>query len=132
MKTEERGLKLCLFRWWVFKREDGFAQDVVGVEIFIRRNVLMELFIWGIGMDQRKVELGEEDQISSYINNIKNLTLLTSSIYNIKWAGHVVRMNEDRTTINIVIAQLIGKRRKGRPNLRWTDDLEKRSPSFEN
>ncbi|GFW19655.1 uncharacterized protein TNCV_1605461 [Trichonephila clavipes] len=42
----------------------------------------------------------------------------------IKWAGHVVRMNENRTT-KVFNAQPIGTRRESRPNLRWIDGLEK-------
>ncbi|GFW26913.1 uncharacterized protein TNCV_1377551 [Trichonephila clavipes] len=34
-------------------------------------------------------------------------------------------MNENRTTKKVFNAQPIGKRRKGRPNLRWIDGLEK-------
>ncbi|GFX19128.1 hypothetical protein TNCV_3012721 [Trichonephila clavipes] len=34
-------------------------------------------------------------------------------------------MNEDRTTKKVFNAQPIGTRRKGRPNLRWIDSLEK-------
>ncbi|GFU75029.1 uncharacterized protein TNCV_3752801 [Trichonephila clavipes] len=34
-------------------------------------------------------------------------------------------MNEDRTTKKVFNAQPIGKRRKGRPNLRWIDGIEK-------
>ncbi|GFX11051.1 uncharacterized protein TNCV_2246281 [Trichonephila clavipes] len=34
-------------------------------------------------------------------------------------------MNEDRTTEKIFNAQPIGVRRKGRPNLKWIDGLEK-------
>ncbi|GFY35455.1 hypothetical protein TNCV_195481 [Trichonephila clavipes] len=41
-------------------------------------------------------------------------------------------MNEDRTFKKVFNAQPIGTRRKGRPNLRWIDGLEKRYPSFEN
>ncbi|GFV15411.1 uncharacterized protein TNCV_4834371 [Trichonephila clavipes] len=46
-------------------------------------------------------------------------------IQRIKWPGHVVRMNEDRTTKKVLNPQRIFTRRKGRPNLRWTDGLEK-------
>ncbi|GFV01151.1 uncharacterized protein TNCV_1010721 [Trichonephila clavipes] len=34
-------------------------------------------------------------------------------------------MDENRTTKKVFNAQPIGTRRKGRPNLRWIDDLEK-------
>ncbi|GFV48136.1 uncharacterized protein TNCV_3554151 [Trichonephila clavipes] len=43
----------------------------------------------------------------------------------IKWAGHVIRMCEDRTFKKVFNAQTIGTRKKGRPNLRWIDGLEK-------
>ncbi|GFU01809.1 uncharacterized protein TNCV_1523151 [Trichonephila clavipes] len=43
----------------------------------------------------------------------------------IKWAGHVVRMDENRPTKKLFNAQPIGTRRKGRPNLRWMVGLEK-------
>ncbi|GFS78513.1 uncharacterized protein TNCV_3147651 [Trichonephila clavipes] len=41
-----------------------------------------------------------------------------------KKAGHVVRMDEDRTTEKVFNAQPIDTRRKGGPN-GWIDDLEK-------
>ncbi|GFU09033.1 uncharacterized protein TNCV_1318991 [Trichonephila clavipes] len=66
-----------------------------------------------------------EDQISSSINLLKNLTLFTIKIQRIKWAGHVIRMDENRITKKVFNAQPIGTRRKGRPNLRWIDGIEK-------
>ncbi|GFW50610.1 uncharacterized protein TNCV_2889121 [Trichonephila clavipes] len=46
-------------------------------------------------------------------------------IQRIKWAGHVVRMSENRATKKVFNAQLIGTRRMGRLNLRWIDGIEK-------
>ncbi|GFT27877.1 uncharacterized protein TNCV_10841 [Trichonephila clavipes] len=46
-------------------------------------------------------------------------------IQQIKWAGHVVRMDENHTTKKVFNAQPISTRRKGRPNIRWIDGLEK-------
>ncbi|GFU68902.1 uncharacterized protein TNCV_4882291 [Trichonephila clavipes] len=53
----------------------------------------------------------------SHINLIK--------IQRIKWASHVVRMDETRTTKKFFNAQAINTRRKGMPNLGWIDVLEK-------
>ncbi|GFV78275.1 uncharacterized protein TNCV_94351 [Trichonephila clavipes] len=62
-------------------------------------------------------ELSESYNESDIVNFIK--------LRRIKWSGHVVRMNEDRTTKKVFNAQPIDTRRKGRPSLRWIDDLEK-------
>ncbi|GFS78540.1 uncharacterized protein TNCV_3147791 [Trichonephila clavipes] len=62
-------------------------------------------------------ELYQSYKESDIVNFIK--------IQRTKWAGHVVRMNEDRTTKKVFNTQPIGTRRKDKPNLRWMDGLEK-------
>ncbi|GFV59743.1 uncharacterized protein TNCV_1908141 [Trichonephila clavipes] len=62
-------------------------------------------------------ELYQSYKESDILNFIK--------IQRIKWPSHIVRMNEDRTTKKFFNAQPIGTRRKGRPNLRRIDGLEK-------
>ncbi|GFX33107.1 hypothetical protein TNCV_5042751 [Trichonephila clavipes] len=42
----------------------------------------------------------------------------------IGWAGHVIEMNEDRTTRKVFGAQPVGTREKGGPGLIWIDGLE--------
>ena len=39
----------------------------------------------------------------------------------IKWAGHVERMNEDRLPMMAYVHQKRGKRKRGRPCMRWRD-----------
>ncbi|GFX66561.1 uncharacterized protein TNCV_1794721 [Trichonephila clavipes] len=63
------------------------------------------------------LELYHSYKESDIINFIK--------VQRIKWAGPVVRMDEDHSTKKIFNAQLIGTRRKDRSNLRWIDDLVK-------
>ncbi|GFX97648.1 hypothetical protein TNCV_2842081 [Trichonephila clavipes] len=47
-------------------------------------------------------------------------------VQRIKWAGHVVRMEWKTAPLKKVLnAQLTGTRRKGRPNLRRINDLER-------
>ncbi|GFX95670.1 uncharacterized protein TNCV_4885961 [Trichonephila clavipes] len=62
-------------------------------------------------------ELYQSYKVSDIVNFIK--------LQRIKWAGHVVRMDENRTTKQVFNAQTIGTQRKVRANLRWIDDLEK-------
>ncbi|GFX33499.1 uncharacterized protein TNCV_1006601 [Trichonephila clavipes] len=64
----------------------------------------------GTWLRRSNFELYQSYKESDIVNFIK--------IRRIKWAGHVVRMDEDRTTKNVFNAKPIDTRKKGRPNLR--------------
>ena len=49
----------------------------------------------------------------------------TIAIQRIKWAGHVIRMDDSSTTKKIFLAKPITTRVRGRPKLRWIDCIEK-------
>jgi len=40
-----------------------------------------------------------------------------------RWAGHVVRMGEEREVYMVLVGKLEGKRRLGRPRHRWVDNI---------
>jgi len=42
----------------------------------------------------------------------------------LEWLGHVIRMNETRTVKKIFEGKLEGRRGRGRPRLRWIDEVE--------
>jgi hypothetical protein len=42
----------------------------------------------------------------------------------LEWLGHTIRMNEIRTVKKIFEEKLGGRRGRGRPRLRWFDDVE--------
>jgi hypothetical protein len=42
-----------------------------------------------------------------------------------KWAGHALRMNDEKPTKKLMLGKPDGTRRRGRPKLRWIDGLEK-------
>jgi hypothetical protein len=42
----------------------------------------------------------------------------------LEWRGHVVRMNETRSVKKIFEGKLEGRRGRGRPRLRWINDVE--------
>ena len=50
------------------------------------------------------------------VNVIKNLRL--------EWLGHVVRTNETRSVKKIFEGKSEGRRGRGRPRLRWINDVE--------
>jgi len=41
----------------------------------------------------------------------------------IRWAGHVVRMGEERGAYRVLVGKLEGKRSLGRPRSRWVDNI---------
>ena len=45
-------------------------------------------------------------------------------IRRLEWLGHVIRMNETRSVKKIFEGKLEGRRGRGRPRLRWIDDVE--------
>lgn len=42
----------------------------------------------------------------------------------LKWAGHVARIEEDRTAYGILVGEPIGKRPLSRPRHRWEDNVK--------
>jgi hypothetical protein len=45
-------------------------------------------------------------------------------IRRLKWLGHVIRMNETRSVKKILEGKSEGRRGRGRPRLRWMNDVE--------
>jgi hypothetical protein len=45
-------------------------------------------------------------------------------IRRLEWLGHVVRMNETRYVKKSFEGKLVGRRGRGRPRLRWINDVE--------
>ena len=43
----------------------------------------------------------------------------------LKWYGHVRRMKEEHIVRRMLDVDIPGKRRRGRPNLRWKDGCER-------
>ena len=41
----------------------------------------------------------------------------------LRWAGHVARMEEGRSSLKILTGTLAGKRPLGRPRHRWVDNI---------
>lgn len=44
------------------------------------------------------------------------------NVNKLRWFGHVERMNEDRVTKKIHMAERKGIRRRGRPRIKWLED----------
>ena len=45
------------------------------------------------------------------------------TVFSTVWAGHVVRMGEERGVYRVLVGKPEGKRQPGRPRRRWVDNI---------
>jgi hypothetical protein len=62
---------------------------------------------------------------TTYIMTLKFPKKEKVNISRMKWAGHVLRMNDEKPTKKLMLGKPDGTRRRGRPKLQWIDGLEK-------
>jgi len=67
---------------------------------------------WRIKYNNELYTLYKESDIVTYIK-----------INPLKWAGHVIRMEEQSPIRRVLVALLEGRRQRGRPKLRWEDGV---------
>jgi len=67
---------------------------------------------WRIKYNNELYTLYKESDIVTYIK-----------INQLKWAGHIIRMEEQSTTRRVLVALVEGRRQRGRPKLRWEDGV---------
>ena len=69
---------------------------------------------WRIKFNNELYTLYEECDIVTYVE-----------INWLKWAGHVIGMEEQSTTRRVLLAVVVGRRQSGGSKLRWEDDVTK-------
>ena len=50
-------------------------------------------------------------------------TVTHVKINRLKWAGHVIRVEEQSATRRVLVAAVEGRRQRGMPKLRWEDGV---------
>jgi hypothetical protein len=74
---------------------------------------------------QRRMDGGELKRTKNCMTKYKTPDIVSIiKIRRLEWLGHVVRMNETRTVKKIFEGKLEGRRSRGRPRLRWINDVE--------
>jgi hypothetical protein len=48
---------------------------------------------------------------------------LFGKVNRLRWAGHVIRLEEQSPARTVLVAVIEGKRQRGRPKLRWEDGV---------
>jgi len=62
----------------------------------------------------------------SWLNDLYSLPNIVRVVKSrqMRWAGHVVRMGEDRGVQRVLLGKPEGKRSLGRPRRRWEDNIK--------
>ena len=110
-KTLIRTVLACGSEIWVLSKPD---EAILGD---FERKILRAIFWpthdngeWIIKYKNELYTLYKESDIVTYIK-----------INRLKWAGHVIRMEEQSPTRRVLVAVVEGRRQRGRPKLRWEE-----------
>jgi hypothetical protein len=67
---------------------------------------------WKLKYSDELYTLYKDSHVITYIN-----------INRLRWAGHVIRLEEQNLARQVFAAEIEGRRQKGRPKLKWEDGL---------
>jgi hypothetical protein len=91
----------------------------MGLRMFERKIIrriygpVMENNVWRIKYNEELNTLLKGEDIVRFIKSLR-----------IRWLGHVERMEENAMPKRMLKGRLYSKRRKGRPRMRWLDNVE--------
>jgi hypothetical protein len=101
--------------WSLTLREEG------------RLRVFENRVLRGLFWSKRGVETGDWRKLHNEELNdmycLPNIVRVVKS-GSMRWAGHVVRMGEERGVHRVLIGKPEGQRTLGRPRLRWEDNIK--------
>ena len=81
--------------------------------------------IWGPVFDRQEgVWRRRHNEELRQISEIKPITNILRS-QRLRWAGHVARMDEERTARRAMFNNPHGRKPVGRPRMRWKDNIKK-------
>ena len=99
---------------WTLTKKDADKLKIFERKV-IRRiyGAVKEGDIWRIRNNKEVNEVLEGENIVKFIK-----------VQRLRWLGHIMRMQKERTPNAIYTAKMEGKRRPGRPRSRWADETE--------
>ena len=99
---------------WTLTKKDEYLLSVT------ERNILRRIFGGVLENDTwRRRTNGELYQVYGHPNIVTIIKL-----GRLRWAGHIARADNSYPPKNILSSTLEGRRRRGRPKLRWLDGIE--------
>jgi hypothetical protein len=97
--------------------------DISLQEVFIRKVRLLYFFLGNKSYsDSKKFARPSPSDDNEMYSSPNIITMIKSR--RVKWAGHVVRMGENRNAYKILVGRPEGKRPLGRARHRWVDNIK--------
>ena len=78
--------------------------------------------IYGPTKENGQWRIKTNEELGSKYKSQDNVTVI--KIRRLEWFGHVIRMNETRSVKKVCEGKLEGRRGRGRPRLRWINNVE--------
>ena len=98
---------------WVLSKQVEYRLSIFERKILLRiYGPVMDRGSWRIRNNQELYQLSGE-------NDVKFCKLSR-----LRWAGHVIRQDDDDLSRRVLLSEPGGKRPRGRPRLRWEDGVE--------
>jgi hypothetical protein len=88
-------------------------------KVKIYKTVILPVILYGC--ETWSLTLREEYRLRVFENRVLRRIL---ALRGMRWAGHVVRMGEERDVSRVLVGKPEGKRPLGRPRRRWEDGLK--------
>ena len=86
------------------------------------RKILRKIRVYGPTKENGQWRIKTNTELITKYKSQDIVTVI--KIRRLEWLGHVIRMNETRYVKKIFEGQLEGRRGRGRPRLRWINDVE--------
>jgi hypothetical protein len=99
---------------WVFK------ENLINKLMIFERKIMRKI-LGPIRLDDSRWRIKTNQEISDALKGQNIIGFIKNQ--RLKWLGHVERMNEDNNVKKINRWQPMSKRPRGRPKLRWEDDV---------
>jgi hypothetical protein len=100
---------------WTLTKENELS-----LQIFERKIIRK---IYGLIKMNEEWKICTNEEIENILENENIVRFIKAQC--LRWLGHVVRMGEDRLPKRILQEKIFSSRRRGRPKLRWLDDVKK-------
>ena len=92
-------------------------RTIVATKRFVQDGVLEDWVDWIVRSTAEAKKIMVKLQVDDWVEEVHRRCF--------RWAGRTARLDDERWTREVLLWSVNGSRRRGRPKMRWTDQLNK-------